>query len=188
MKKTLLAALLGMATLAPFAAQAEGSYVKLGVGRSDYKVSGLDSFNGTSGTLGVGFNLDKTWDLELGYINFGKDEQSFVVGADSAKFAIKTQSVYLAAIGKVPAGESFSFFGKAGLSVNRSEADGSDTIGGVTTSTSASSTKTGYLIGAGVAYQFTKDVAATLDYTYFAKPSDGNYKLSLITLGLNYGF
>jgi hypothetical protein len=43
-------------------------------------------------------------------------------------------------------------------------------------------------VAAGVAYQFTKEVAATLDYTYYNRPTGSGSAISLITLGLNYGF
>jgi OOP family OmpA-OmpF porin len=188
MKKTFLAALLGVATLIPFTAYAEGPYVKLGMGRSDYKDIGADSIKRTGGTLGIGFNLDKTWDVELGYINFGKDTQTNTAPGFSEKIELKSQSVYLAAIGKVPAGEGFSFLGKAGLAVTQTKASSTVTLDNVPLSGSDSVTRLGFLIGTGVAYQFTKEVAATLDYTYFIRPAGSGSAISLVTLGLNYGY
>ena len=71
MQKQILAALLGAALAMPLAAQAEGSYVKLGVGQSEYK-NGIGNENETAASLAYGFSFDKNFGVEVGYINFGK--------------------------------------------------------------------------------------------------------------------
>lgn len=62
MQKSLLAALVAAALIVPFAAQAEGTYVTLGVGQSDYSNlgPGVPAQRPTGFNLGVGFAIDKT--------------------------------------------------------------------------------------------------------------------------------
>lgn len=186
MNKSLFAALLAAAFAMPFAAQAEGSYVKLAVGQSNYSDISpvVPDLKPTGVLLGLGYSFDKTWDVELGYIHFGDGKHSETVGGTTSSLKMKTQSIYLAGIGNLPVTDAFSVFGKLGIAVNQSKATG--TIGTVVES--EDNTKVQGLIGAGLNYQFTKELAGQIDYTYFGKVSDGDIKLSLMSVGLRYGF
>ncbi len=74
MRKQFFAVLLGAVVLVmPFAAKAEGSYVKFGLGQSEYTATG--SANETAASLAYGFSIDKNFGVELGYINFGKNKE-----------------------------------------------------------------------------------------------------------------
>ncbi len=186
MKKSLFAALFAAALVVPFAAQAEGSYVKLAVGQSNYSDISpvVPDLKPTGVLLGLGYSFDKTWDMELGYIHFGDGKHSETVGGTTSSLKMKTQSIYLAGIGNLPVTDAFSVFGKLGLAVNQSKS--TDTLGSAVSKDD--NTKVQGLIGAGLSYQFTKELAAQIDYTYFGKVSDGAMKLSLVSVGLRYGF
>ncbi len=193
MNKKLFAAILGVALLLPFAAQAEGTYVKLGVGQSEYTDLSTDGlaipdFKPTGVQLGVGISLDKTWDVEAGYIHFGKDDMSIIGDGGSGNLSLQTQAIYVAGIGNYAFTDSFSAFGKLGIAAHHSKANGSATIGTETFTDSESQTKVRALIGAGLAYQFTKEIAGLVDYTYYGKVSDGDFKVSLLSVGLRYNF
>jgi len=193
MNKNFFAAILGIALVLPVAAQAEGTYVKLGVGQSQYTDLSSDGlaipdFKPTGVQLGVGVSLDKTWDVEAGYIHFGKDTKSIAADGDSGNLSLETQSIYVAGIGNYAFTDSFSAFGKLGLAINHSKASGSGTVGGVAFTDSETKTKAQALIGAGLSYQFTKEIAGLVDYTYYGKVSDSDFKLSLLSVGLRYNF
>ena len=187
MQKSLLAALVAAALIVPFAAQAEGTYVTLGVGQSDYSNlgPGVSAQRPTGFNLGVGFAIDKTWDLEVGYLHFGNFNFSETIAVgETVSVKGDTQSIYAAAIGKVPVSETFSVFGKIGLAVHRSDVTDITPLG----TEKASDTKVNYLLGGGVSYQFTKELTGLVDYTYFDKVNDGDTKLSLLSVGLRYAF
>ena len=185
MKKIASIIALATATLTtPFLAHAEGTYVKASVGRSHYKDLGENTANEnpTGVSLGLGYVIDKNWDAEIGYTHFGTVKSTGL----SPEVSLKTQTIYAAGIGKLPITEAFSVFGKAGLAFNYSKVS----IDG--TPYSSSETNPSLLLGAGLSYQFTKEIAATLDYTYYGTGKVANnapdFKLDQVSLGLKYNF
>lgn len=183
MQKPLLAALLGVALVAPLAAQAEGSYVGINIGESKYQdipVFGGDSSKTVVG-LTYGMNINPNFDIELGYLHHGSAKKS---DATPASLDLTTQSLYLAAVGKLPVTDGFSVYAKGGLSVNYNKADSNVSgVGGRDTNT-----KAGIIIGVGASYQFTKEWSGIVEYSYFDKPSDGDFKLSNWSVGARYHF
>ena len=125
----------------------------------------------------------------MGYLHFGNFNFSETIAVgETVSVKGDTQSIYAAAIGKVPLSDAFSVFGKLGLAVHRSEVKDVRNDGTSLTSSSDSSTKVNYLLGGGVSYQFTKELTGLVDYTYFDKVNDGDTKLSLLSVGLRYAF
>ena len=179
MQKKLGFILLSAALVMPLAAHAEGSYVKLGVGQSEYKVDSA-SENKTATSIAYGFSVNKNFGVEVGYVNFGKIESS----TEDTYVSMKNQSVYLAAVGTLALTDAFSIYGKLGATSNRFEA-GVDSLG---LSGSVRETKTRPLLGVGLAYNFTKDIAATLEYQQYGKALLENFELSTLTAGLKYNF
>lgn len=187
MKKNLLAALLGVALLSSAAAQAEDTYVSVGAGRSEYKLDG-DSENKTAISLAFGQSLGENWGYELGYLNFGSlpmsGDDEGVIFSDK----LRVQSVYAAAVGTLPISEAFSLFAKAGLSLNYAKVKGTATENGESFGYKDSDTKVGPMLGVGLAYNFTKQVAAMAEYRYFHEVIDGGVKASALTAGIRYSF
>ncbi len=177
MQKQLFAALIAVAFLSPVAAQADGSYVKFSGGRSEYKGDeGKERNNALS--LAYGFAVDKNFDVELGYINFGK-----IKGAEPGySYSLQRQAFYLAGVGSVPVTDAFSVSAKLGLAVNRYEEKAFTEFG----NQEEKVTKVKPMVGLGASYQFTKEVAGVLEYQYFGKVSD--VKTSALTVGVKYGF
>jgi len=179
MQKQILAALLGAALAMPLAAQAEGSYVKLGVGESEYK-NGIGNENETAASLAYGFSFDKNFGVEVGYINFGKYKD----GDANYSISLQRQAFYIAGVGSVPFTDAFSAFAKLGVAANKYE--GSFVSGDF--SASEKVTKTRSMFGLGLAYNFTKEIAGTLEYQYFGKVGEDKIKVSAITAGVRYDF
>ena len=184
MKKIASIIALATATLAtPFLAYAEGTYVKASIGQSNYKGDGGNE-HATGGSLGLGYVIDKNWDAEIGYTNFGT-----LKGSDNTYQAnFKTQTIYAAGIGKLPVTDALSVFGKAGVAFNYSK------LSVVGLPLEFSKTNTALLFGAGLNYQFTKELAATLDYTHYGKGKvtieneTTNFKIDQVSVGLKYYF
>jgi len=177
MKIFLSAVLLGAAFLVPVAAQAGDSYLKFGIGQSEYKVDDY-SEGKTAVSLGYGFSVDKNFDIEFGYLNLGKLRYT----NDAASGSIHTQSIYVAGVNTLPVTDKFSVFGKLGLAVNHFKGKAT----ALNTNFSETETRTRALLGLGLAYNFTQQIAGTLEYHYLGKIEDT--KLSALTVGLRYGF
>jgi OOP family OmpA-OmpF porin len=182
-----IVSIIALATAAlttPFLANANDYYVKGSIGKSHYRDFGVgipdESANG--GSLGLGYVIDKNWDAEIGYTHFGTAKLKDTDG----QISLKTQTIYAAGIGKLPITDAFSVFGKAGLAFNYSKASADGTP------YSSSKTNTALLLGAGLSYQFTKEIAAIIDYTYYGKGKTVNegteFKLDQVSLGLKYNF
>lgn len=188
MKKTLSTALMGAALLSPWAVQAENSYVKLDVGQAKYSAGGSEDKTGFA--LAFGQALDANWGYEVGYVNFGKisDSATDPVTGDYVSSSLQSQAVYATGVGTLPINESFSAFGKLGLAVINSKASGDYKFGSESWSGSATETKTNLMVGLGLAYNFTKEMAATVEYNYYGKVIEGKINLSTLTVGLKYGF
>ncbi len=188
MKKTLLAALMGAALLSPWVAQAETSYVKLDVGQAKYSAGG--SADKTGVALAFGQALDANWGYELGYVNFGKVSGSSTdpVSGDHASGSFQSQAVYATGVGTLPFNESFSAFGKLGLAILNGKVSGDYKLGSQSGSGTATETKTNLMAGVGLAYNFTKEIAATVEYNYYGKVFSDEVNLSTLTVGLKYNF
>lgn len=192
-KNSLVAMLAGAAFLLPLAAQAEGLYVTAALGQSLYddvtlEDSSLKDAKPGSGSIAFGYKIDPTWDVEVGYIHFGDAKYSGNDGGVAVSYKLNTQTVYAAAVGKLPLTASLSGHGKLGLAVNHSEGEFSAVTDPATPPLSATETKATVLLGLGLAYQFTPTISGLLDYTYIGKPSDGDFKVSMVSLGLRYDF
>ena len=94
-------------------------------------------------------------------------------------YSVQTQSFYVAGVGNLPLTDAFSAFGKVGVSVNHFTTKTTG-LGGNT------ETKARALLGLGLAYNFTKEIAGTLEYQYFGKVEQ--VKISALTVGVKYGF
>ncbi len=126
--------------------------------------------------------INKNWDAEIGYTHFGTVNS---IGISQQK-SLKTQTIYAAGIGKLPITEAFSLFGKAGAAFNYSN------LSSQGSSTEYNKAIAELLLGAGFSYQFTKQLAATIDYTHFGKGKVANnsaeFKLDQVSFGVKYNF
>ena len=185
MKKIVSIIALAFAALTtPLLAHSEDFYIKASIGRSHYIDLGdhVDNENPNGASLGLGYIVNKNWDAEIGYTHFGTVKS---IGISPQK-SLKTQTIYAAGIGKLPITETFSVFGKAGAAFNYS------ILSSEGTSIEYSKPITELLLGAGFSYQFTEELAATIDYTHYGKGKVANnsaeFKLDQINFGLKYNF
>ncbi|MFI5444782.1 outer membrane beta-barrel protein [Polaromonas sp. UC242_47] len=191
MKKQLLLAFVGTALLAPWAAQAEGAYVGVNVGRAEQKASiaeGSLKDNSTGYKLYGGYALNQNFGLEGGYVDLGKASVSSRNGAVTSKISSKPNAFYLAATGTLPLNDQFSLFAKLGVSLNHTKIHFEDTTGA---NENSSKRRTTALIGIGAAYNISKEMALVAEYEDFGKiaRADGlDLKANLFSIGLRYKF
>ncbi len=187
MKKTsTLATMLAAALAFPFAAQAdtEKSYVKLSAGDMRTDIDDVGKESATAVSLAYGMPMTEMFDVEVGYINFGTAKYR---GAPGYGLDAKSESVYLAAVGKLPLGSGFSAFGKLGASYHRNKL--TYTMAGVPGT--EKDNRLAPLIGIGLSYQFTDALAADLEFTHFNRVGSENGSdadINLVALGLRYAF
>jgi OmpA-OmpF porin, OOP family len=168
MKKQLIVALLGTALALPIVAQAEGAYVGVNVGRSEIKAEG-DKDHDTAFKLNGGYDFDKTFGIEAGYVDLGKFNDG------------KVSAFYVAGTGNLAINEQFSLFAKIGFSADRVKLD----------RTNEKFNNTSAIIGVGAAYNFSKTFSLVGEYENFGKvydENDGSVKADMFSVGLRYKF
>ena len=167
-------ALLGIGLLATMAAaQAEGLYIGGNVSQPDYRAS-IGAINGGTGDTGYrlygGYQFNRYFGLEGGYFDLGK--------VSNASGNANGRGFYLDGVGTFPISPSWSLLGSAGYSQARFKTSAGD------------DSSPGFKLGAGVQYDFTKQVAMRLQYERTRYTDVFNEKLGVgqTSLGLKYGF
>ena len=170
----------------PCWSHAEGSYVKVGIGQSRYSDGGSVTATGLS--LAYGMQIDPSMDVEFGVIDFGRAKPKITFEDQTGSASFRTRSLYAAGIGNIPLTPTVNLLGKLGLSVNSSSAVklsqnllDQDAIG------EGRSTNLRALIGTGLSMQLSKEMAGSIEYTYFGNAAHG-LKLSLFNAALRYNF
>ena len=109
MKKGLRLALLGMGFLSS-AVFAQGGYLGAGFGSANYSE---DNFEDSDTGLNIfgGMRFNENFALELSYMDFGKQEDSFY-GYDAS---VEVTGLGFSVVGILPIDEKFEIFGKLGL-------------------------------------------------------------------------
>ncbi|AYQ29339.1 MULTISPECIES: outer membrane beta-barrel protein [unclassified Polaromonas] len=186
MKKVFLAGAIAAAFVAmPASAQ---WYIGGGVGSSSirgvdgtvapFTLTGGDSSKASVKIYG-GYQITPNWGVEAQYSDLGnrdlavRDATGALVGTGS----LKASQYSVAGTGTLPLSSNFSLFGKLGISSNH----------GKVSSVGNSGTKTSPMIGIGVAYNFTPQLAVRFEYEDFGKFNDNNRVSGTAIRGDNYG-
>lgn len=158
-------------------------YVGLSLGRSRYSAPcGATSFNcdstDNSVQISAGSMLGNFWGVELGYIDMGRISR----GGGTTR----AQGLNLSLVGKAPVWQSVGVFGKLGATYGRTETTallGSGVSNGADRGF-------GLSYGAGVSYDFTPRLSATLAWDshdfHFAR--SGRDPVRSTSLGLQYKY
>lgn len=190
MQRSVIAIGLAAVMVAPGLVQAQvqstspNSYVKLSAGQSSASIDFWGSDTDTATALAVGAQVSSNIDAELGYIHFGKAKYSDV-GVVGNSLSARSESAYLAAVGRYPLREEFSLYGKLGVAYHWSNHTGVRDGAAF----DVNDDRFGPLIGLGVSWRFAPNWAADIDYTYFSRTSKVAGEISDIdiwTLGLKY--
>jgi OOP family OmpA-OmpF porin len=108
-KTALLASALSLA-LVGTVAHAQGPYVGVSAGISDYDTDGVEFDNATSFKALGGYQINDNFAIEAAYINFGDAELE-----ELSLIEVNVTSLGVAGVGIVPINESVSLFGKVGF-------------------------------------------------------------------------
>lgn len=177
-----------------------GSQQHLGGGQIDNALSnqGLTSSSSidksdTSLRLFGGYQFNRNFALEGGYVNLGKFNYSSTVSAPAADTVNGHLSVHgadLAAVGMLPLGEQFGLFGKAGAFYAQTKL--SESSGGAVAVGDQSHNSTSPLLGAGLNYDITKKVAVRGEVDRYFRVGDsgstGRGDIDQYTVGVAYRF
>jgi len=203
----------GLAAFAAYSAQAadfnlKGWYIGADVGQSHYgqKGDGLDGAfasrgfsssssidtNDTGWGLDVGYQFNKWFAVEGGYIDLGKFDfasnlPSSAPGAMSGR--VKSEGARLTAVGIIPLDHGFSLYGKAGIANLRTKLEASNSAG---QDLGSSHNHTGGTFGVGATYDITKAISARVGWDRFMNANDnvntGKADIDLVSAGLVYRF
>jgi len=207
---------IGLALAIPPGASAQESpwYIGGSIGQSRVKLDtgGLSRDLAAAGMANNGFSANETdtgfklfggyrfhpnFAVEGGYAELGKFSASGTVTTFNfvpivplpTKVTIEVgQGLHLAVVGNVPLANQFSVFGRLGAYNMRTEMK--VTVSGISSSESARNT--GFLLGAGVGYDFTRNVGMRVEWEQFNKVGDkdktGQGDVGLLSVGLVYRF
>lgn len=179
-----------------FPVMADNFYVFGDIGQGKMEVDGNDDYTfsktATTYSLGVGYNINKFFGVELAYRDLGeiKDRGEGFDGVDDYDYVDKynTTALQASVIGKLPISNEFNLYGRLGLAnidvdykASEFYADGNNP-----SPYSKTESKTKALIGVGASFDITPQFALRAEYNQYAKWDDT--KLSALTVGATYSF
>jgi OOP family OmpA-OmpF porin len=169
--------------------QADGGDISSALSNSGLAPTGssLDDTD-TAWKLYLGYQFNPNFAVEGGYVDMGKFDFSSTTAGGSLSGELKTKNgVFIDAVGIIPLQNNFSIFGKLGLYSVKSELSGSGAGGSV----SASHTTGDVTYGIGAGYDFTRNLAARLEWERFNKVGDNRTAeadLDMVSVGVVYKF
>lgn len=158
------------------------SYLGLSLGRSNYNVSCPTTSltcddSDTAVRLYGGAMLADHWGVEIGYLDMGR------IAREGGK--TRAQGLNLGLVGKAPLASSFGVFGRLGTTYGRTETSASSAAIAVGTEKGF-----GLSYGAGLSYDFTPRLSATLEWDSndFRFAGSGRDPVRSTSLGLQYRY
>ena len=202
MKKLLATALLIGALSVPAASEAAeyGVYVAPEVGIGFSNISGSDTVFDAGIAIGYDFyakhNIPVRAEFEYAYLGEDKGDVSFYDGAEwiAADFKVSSHLFMVNAYYDFMKDSAINPYIGAGVGFASVHTKAHATGAGASASASDSSTEFAWQIGAGVAYNFTSNLAADLQYNYTSVGdfndsfSTDDLSYSRLTLGIRYTF
>ena len=189
MKSTIYA--LAILSTFTFAAQAApndgivGPYARIEVGRSNFglanTLSQVESDDHSKAVkLFGGYRLNENFGVEAGYAALGSFTTRVIVGGAGVKQDGRASSIFGAATGRLPLGESFALHSRLGLSSGKVSGtnllpDADNLMG----------SKTSVLFGLGAEYRPMPNIALTINYDSYGKLSN-NVKANALLFGLHF--
>jgi OOP family OmpA-OmpF porin len=159
------------------------SYIGLNLGRSRYSAPcGAIAFScdttDNSVQIAAGSMMGNFWGVELGYLDMGRISR----GGGTTR----ARGIDFSLVGKAPLWQSLGVFGKVGATYGRTE---TSALPG-STLTSGSERGFGLSYGAGVSYDFTPQLSATIgwDSHDFRFPGGSRDPVRATSLGLQYKY
>lgn len=182
--KHLVIAVLAAACAIPATAGVGYAGIAVGSAEQDLNVLGVDmAGHSTSGKLFAGYQFNRTFGAEVGFVHFGTAKAS----AGGIDVTSTPSSLYAAVTGTMPFTYDLAAFAKLGVA--RTQTRASLSQAGWADSVSAS--HTGAMFGAGIGYSVNPDVLLFVEYENFGKVlNQGAFclKLQQVSLGARFKF
>jgi OOP family OmpA-OmpF porin len=189
MKKILFTLIASTAALSG-ASYAQSAYVGAGVTASQYEFdvpnatsSGNRSGTNAAGKIFAGYDFDKTWAVEGGYMDFGSRDYGYTSRGQSGNISTDSSAFYVAGKATMPINEQVSVFGKLGVIENRDKMRGAGLSGGL-----RNDNKTNLYASVGAQYAINQKVALIAEVEHTGKSADQGRDGMGVSLGARYNF
>ena len=162
-----------------------GPYARVEVGSSNFSLSNsLPQTSADESGKAVkffgGYRFNENFGVEAGYAALGSFSDRVIVGNTNVTQEGKARSIFGAATGRLPLGESFALLGRLGVSFGK--VSGTNML---PDKDSLIGKKTSVLVGAGAEYRPLSNVALTVNYDRYGKLSS---KVSADSLVFGFHF
>jgi hypothetical protein len=147
--------------------------------------STVDTFSHQRGgalKLFAGYQIDRHFGVEGGYLRTGHFSQTLTIGAEQVSQSVKTHAWYAAGTARLPLGTGFALTGTVGAAF--AKVNGQDTVSG---SQSLLGGNTSVLAGVGAQYRMSDRTTLQLDLTGIDEMSH-NLSVGAITLSIRKRF
>jgi OOP family OmpA-OmpF porin len=137
------------------------------------------------GKIFGGVQIDKTWGVEAGYVDFGKKSYDYTTAAGTGSIEGKAKSFYLAGKGTFPINQQFAMTGKLGISHNTNDVNAT----GIAAVYNGDGSRNALYASVGAEYAFTDKVSGVLEYEHFGKNEiDQGRRKGAFNLGVKASF
>ena len=136
--------------------------------------------------------VNRNFAVEGSYFDLGRFNDGSTVTAPAAGSVNGRYSAWgygLSAVGIVPFGQGFAAYGKAGLAYTRAELEASSS--GDITANGMRSSGTNPTYGAGLSYDFTRNIVGKAEWNRYARVGDSNTgrgDIDMYSVGVAYKF
>ena len=200
------ALMLSSELVAAQSADKAGWYAGLDLGRSRLGMSGADidgalANQGVGGSASVdrsdtgfgingGYRFNRNFAVEAAWERLGDFSYSSNTGSDTIDGKFKANALSLAGLGIYPLTPNWSVYGKAGLARTSVDLEASPETGATAVS-NQSHAGVGWLLGAGLTYDFSGGVFTKLGWDHYASVGDastGQSAIDMYSLGVGMRF
>ena len=176
---------LGRSRLGMSGADIDGALANQGVGGSS-SVDRSDTGFGING----GYRFNRNFAVEAGWARLGDFSYSSNPGSDTIDGKFKANALSLAGLGIYPLTPNWSVYGKAGLARTSVDLEASSETGATAVS-NQSHAGVGWLLGAGLTYDFSGGLFTKLGWDHYASVGDaatGQSAIDMYSLGVGMRF
>lgn len=126
-----------------------------------------------------GVDLTDRYGIEIGYGFFGTWKVSDPTPGSTNEYNVSSKLMYVAGKASMPLGDSFTLFGKAGVAANKFSSE-------LNSQPAGSSSFVRPMFGGGASYNFTKNIGAVVEFSYYGNKQGNTQRKA--ELGLKYAF
>ena len=176
---------IGRSRLGMNGSDVDGAFANQGIASS----TSLDQTD-TSFGVNAGYRFNNFFALEGAYARLGSFDYSAGTGTDTIDGKFKASALSLSGVGFYPLSTQWSLYGKAGLTRTDAKLEASSESG-LTPTQNSSHNGTGLLVGAGVTYDFARNVYAKAGWDRYTKVGDsstGSGPVDLYMVGVGMRF